>query len=286
MSPDMTPTPGVDPIEGEWLRFRETLSDEVSALAPEQVDDARMLFYCGARAALFAVFRDGMAGAQSFGFAVVLDRLTKARAELNAFTGAIEARVNEDRPLCSRRPVAAPEPTADKPPALSVQAFKWAASKTPPEELAREVFFLRSGDARREAIALGAIRRVSEWVESGADFDLVLDKQNLARPSTAPVHIERDPAFDATQLSEHWEPLDVHRDLWGVFLAGDDTARPLAIFTEEVEAYDWLGFMAKHPVEHRRFGGGDKCVCVIRDLSARTWNHLSPVPSRESESSS
>lgn len=112
------------------------------------------------------------------------------------------------------------------------------AVKTRPEELAREVYFVRPGDVKREVIALAALRRVLEWVESGSDFDLVLDRQNLARPSTAPVRVERDPAFDAAKLAEHWEPLDVPDDM------------------------------------------------VARDVAGRVWNHLDPVPSRESEGSS
>ncbi len=89
-------------LETLWLKFRDALLK--GTLAPEQVSDLRLLFYGGAKAALHAIFRDGMAGPQSFGFAVVLDRLTKVRAELNAMTPEVDARSMDDsRPFCSPR---------------------------------------------------------------------------------------------------------------------------------------------------------------------------------------
>jgi hypothetical protein len=97
---------------------------------------------------------------------------------------------------------------------------------------------------------------------------------------------ETKPIIDA------WEPVywrhqnGVIKDFWGVFHADDCAPEPIAVFSSEQDAQDWLTLMRAHPDENRRLLGGDFAVSLLRSKDVPctdedalyVWNSHDPAP--------
>lgn len=89
-----------------------------------------------------------------------------------------------------------------------------------------------------------------------------------------------------------WEPVswrhpnNTIRDLFGVFACDDYAPEPIAIFSSEKDANDWLGWMRSDSrPDDDRLMGGDFCVMTLRARAMGedaeplyAWNNLDPAP--------
>lgn len=86
--------------------------------------------------------------------------------------------------------------------------------------------------------------------------------------------------------TDHWDVLNADADLfWGVFGQEDYSARPIALFDSEAEAYAWLTWresdafsdLADNRAEER-LPRHFYCVSAVRRLTGLAWNSFESPP--------
>jgi hypothetical protein len=74
---------------------------------------------------------------------------------------------------------------------------------------------------------------------------------------------------------DRWEPFELHK-AWGIFHVEAYDAEPLAVFSEEEDATEWLEQRRQHADEDKRLTEYHQ-VFPIRGIGGRWWNSYDEV---------
>jgi hypothetical protein len=79
-------------------------------------------------------------------------------------------------------------------------------------------------------------------------------------------------------MSDRWEDLDAPNRMFGVFATEAYSADPVAIFSTEHDARNWLAWQDQIGDEST-IGSCDYTVCAVERLIGRVWNSRDDVQS-------
>lgn len=84
-----------------------------------------------------------------------------------------------------------------------------------------------------------------------------------------------------TDLSEWpapWDPLDCRGRMWGIFSAEGYSADPIALFSREQDAVDWMTWQESRG-DDCVLGNCDFTICPVDALTGQAWNSHDSPPS-------
>lgn len=78
-----------------------------------------------------------------------------------------------------------------------------------------------------------------------------------------------------------WEDLDATGRYFGVFATESYSPDPVAVFTREEDAWEWLSWQESRGDENS-LAGCDYTVCIVERLAGRVWNSTDEIqPDKE-----
>lgn len=80
-------------------------------------------------------------------------------------------------------------------------------------------------------------------------------------------------------MRDAWEDIDATGRYFGVFACDGDSPKPVAIFSNEKDAVEWLEWQSIRD-DDNALGSCDYAVCIVEKLEARVWNSINEPPTQ------